>query len=97
MLSHNMPLIFTLQCYVVMKYNYELSVAFLHIHLNEQINPALITLQYYSDPVSLAVAEAVLTTIEKEGLQNNAKEVGACLLQGFKEMMDKYQCIGDVR
>ena len=57
----------------------------------------LLYLQYYSDPVSLAVAEAVLTAIETEGLQNNAKEVGDHLLQGFQEMMDKYQCIGDVR
>ena len=53
--------------------------------------------QYTSDPVSLSVAEAVLTTIEVEKLQDSAREVGTYLINQFKSMMDKYHCIGDVR
>ena len=53
-------------------------------------------LQYNSDPVSLAVAEAVLTVIEEE-LQANAKEVGGYLMEKLKALVDKYECFGDVR
>ena len=56
-----------------------------------------VVLQYVSDPVSLAVADAVLTVIEKEGLQSNAKRVGSHLLSQLTAMMDKHNCIGDVR
>lgn len=47
--------------------------------------------------MSLAVAEAVLTVIEEEELQENARKVGTHLLHSFRAMMDKYHSIGDVR
>ena len=59
------------------------------------ISPPL--LQFCSDPVSLAIAEAVLTTIEEEGLQENAKRLGTYIMDGLKRLMEKHPCIGDVR
>ena len=46
--------------------------------------------------MSLAVAEAVLTVIEEE-LQANAKEVGGYLMEKLRTLVDKYDCLGDVR
>ena len=45
----------------------------------------------------MAVANAVLDVIEEEGLQQNAKEVGAYLLQGLTSLQEKHKCLGDVR
>ena len=56
----------------------------------------LILTQYCSDPVSLAVADAVLTVIEEE-LQANAKEVGDYLMEKLRLLVDKYDQLGDVR
>lgn len=56
-----------------------------------------VLVQYTSDPVSLAIAEAVLTTIEEEGLQGRARQVGNHVMKGLRELMEKHSCIGDVR
>ena len=53
-------------------------------------------MQYNSDPVSLAVADAVLSVIEEE-LQSNAKTVGDYLMGRLRALVDKYECLGDVR
>ena len=53
--------------------------------------------QYSSDPVSLAIAESVLTVIEEEGLQAHAKQLGGYIMDRLRELMKKHQCIGDVR
>ena len=53
-------------------------------------------MQYCSDPVSLAVADVVLTVIEEE-LQANAKNVGDYLMERLKVLVDKHGCLGDVR
>ena len=53
-------------------------------------------MQYCSDPVSLAVADAVLTVIEEE-LQANAKEVGDYIMERLRVLVDKHDCLGDVR
>ncbi len=53
--------------------------------------------QYHGNPVSLAVAEAVLTTIEVEEMQANAKKLGDYLKRRITDMMLKHTCIGDVR
>lgn len=45
----------------------------------------------------MAIAEAVLTVIEEEGLQQNAKELGDYLLENLLAMQEKYECMGDVR
>ena len=54
-------------------------------------------MQYWGDPVSLAAVDAVLSVIEDEKLQENAKLVGDYILQQLKGLMEKHLCIGDVR
>lgn len=48
-------------------------------------------------PLMCAAAEKNLEIIERDHLEENAKEVGACLHQGLEKLMGKYECIGDVR
>jgi len=52
---------------------------------------------YGGNPVSLAVATAVLDVIEKEHLMEHASRVGKILLAGLEDMKLKYEFIGDVR
>ena len=49
------------------------------------------------NPVSCAVALAVLKVIEEEALVENAATVGGCLLQLFRELQSRHELIGDVR
>jgi 4-aminobutyrate aminotransferase-like enzyme len=52
---------------------------------------------YGGNPVSCAIGQAVLDTIETEDLMGNALRVGAQLLDGFRRLGEKYSCVGDVR
>lgn len=49
------------------------------------------------NPVSCAIASAVLDVIEEEGLQKNAKEVGDYYKALLIDLQSTYDCIGDVR
>jgi len=49
------------------------------------------------NPVSCAAAAAVLDVIEQEGLQENARVVGAYAKAGLTKLAGKYDWIGDVR
>ena len=49
------------------------------------------------NPVSCAVASAVLDVIEEEDLVQNAARVGAYVLTGFRALADRHEVIGDVR
>lgn len=49
------------------------------------------------NPVSCAAGMAVLDVIEKEELQRHALNVGTELLQQLAELMDQFDCVGDVR
>jgi 4-aminobutyrate aminotransferase-like enzyme len=49
------------------------------------------------NPVSCAVGSAVLDVIEEERLQENARRIGAHLLQGLAALMERHPLIGDVR
>lgn len=49
------------------------------------------------NPVSMAAAQAVLKVIEEEQLQAHAKRVGALLMSELSQLINKYECVGDVR
>nr|WP_321250791.1 aspartate aminotransferase family protein [uncultured Ruegeria sp.] len=52
---------------------------------------------YGANPTSAAAARAVLAVMRDEGLQENARIVGAALLERLNDLKDKYKAIGDVR
>ncbi|MEO0403469.1 MAG: aminotransferase class III-fold pyridoxal phosphate-dependent enzyme, partial [Bacteroidota bacterium] len=49
------------------------------------------------NPVSCAIASAVLDVIEEEGLQENAREVGKHYMDILNQLAKDFPCIGDVR
>jgi 4-aminobutyrate aminotransferase-like enzyme len=49
------------------------------------------------NPVSCAVGLAVLDVIEEERLQENARDVGASLLEGLRAIQERHPIVGDVR
>jgi alanine-glyoxylate transaminase/(R)-3-amino-2-methylpropionate-pyruvate transaminase len=52
---------------------------------------------YGANPTSCAAARAVLAVIEDENLQENAKTVGAALLDRLRGLQKRHPAIGDVR
>ena len=53
--------------------------------------------QYTGDPVSLAIAEAVLTAVEEERLQEHARQLGEYIRAGLRRIATEHPCVGDVR
>ena len=49
------------------------------------------------NPVSMAVGMAVLDVIEREGLQDSARDTGAYLMDGLHDLAARYPLAGDVR
>ena len=49
------------------------------------------------NPVSMAAAQAVLTTLRAEGLQQHAAEVGEQMRRELRGLQPAHPCIGDVR
>jgi len=49
------------------------------------------------NPVSCAVAQAVLDVIQEEQLVKNAEEVGAYLRSGLRALQQRHDILGDVR
>lgn len=49
------------------------------------------------NPVSCAAGLAVLEVIERDGLRQNAAEIGTYLVSRFKELQARYEVIGDIR
>jgi alanine-glyoxylate transaminase / (R)-3-amino-2-methylpropionate-pyruvate transaminase len=49
------------------------------------------------NPVSMAAGLAVLEVIDEDGLQENARKIGARLLRGVRRLQELHPLIGDVR
>jgi len=49
------------------------------------------------NPVSMAAGLAVMDVIDEEGLQENARIVGARLLEGLRRLQSRHRIIGEVR
>ena len=49
------------------------------------------------NPLASAASHAVLDAMEEERLPENAQRVGDCMMARFREMMAKYEVLGDVR
>ena len=49
------------------------------------------------DPMQTAQAQATMEIIAEEGLIDNAREMGARIVDGLKDMMNRHPMIGDVR
>jgi len=56
-----------------------------------------VCIQYGGNPVSCAVALAVLDAIEKDKLRENAVTVGNYLVEKLRQMQMKHELVGDVR
>ncbi|ALC49682.1 CG8745 [Drosophila busckii] len=52
---------------------------------------------YGGNPVSCAIANAVMRVIEQEQLQQNAQRLGEYLLRECNQLKQEFDCIGDVR
>ncbi|CUH47400.1 aspartate aminotransferase family protein [Ruegeria atlantica] len=66
-------------------------------HIAEPMAERFMFHTYGANPTSAAAARAVLAVMRDEGLQENARVVGAALLKRLHGLKDKYQVIGDVR
>ncbi|GAA5017002.1 aspartate aminotransferase family protein [Acinetobacter puyangensis] len=49
------------------------------------------------NPVSMAAAQAVLNVIQQEQLQAHSQRVGALLQAELTKLMERHECVGDVR
>ena len=49
------------------------------------------------NPVSCEIGRAVLDVINQEQLQSHAHEVGTYMMNQFRQLSERYTCIGDVR
>jgi 4-aminobutyrate aminotransferase len=52
---------------------------------------------FSAEPRAALTSLFVLKTIEELGLMDNARNVGAVLLAGLREIQDRYYCVGDAR
>jgi len=59
--------------------------------------PSSSSSSYGGNPLGATAALATVETIEEEGLVENARRVGAVLLDGLRALQEKYEFIGDVR
>lgn len=50
-----------------------------------------------NDPLPAAVGAKALEIVVRDGLVENARAMGAVLLEGLRELQSRYGCVGDVR
>ncbi|WP_374574689.1 aspartate aminotransferase family protein [Phenylobacterium sp.] len=66
-------------------------------HIAESMADKFLFHTYGANPVACAAGRAVLRVIRKEGLQENARLVGAALKARLEDLQQRYEVIGDVR
>lgn len=66
-------------------------------HIAEPMAEKFMFHTYGANPTSAAAARAVLAVMRDEGLQENARAVGAVLLERLHDLKDRHKAIGDVR
>ena len=49
------------------------------------------------NPLACSAALAVLDTVEREGLLDRARRIGALMISRLREMADRFSLVGDVR
>jgi alanine-glyoxylate transaminase/(R)-3-amino-2-methylpropionate-pyruvate transaminase len=76
---------------------YPLAAVIAKRHVAEALAEKFYFNTYGANPVSCAAGRAVLKVIAREGLQENARKVGAEMLQVLGTLQQKYEIIGDVR
>jgi alanine-glyoxylate transaminase/(R)-3-amino-2-methylpropionate-pyruvate transaminase len=76
---------------------FPLSVVIVRREIAESMTDRVFMSTMGSNPVMSAAGRGVLAAIEHQGLQENAKVVGAHALGLFKELQERYEVIGDVR
>jgi 2,2-dialkylglycine decarboxylase (pyruvate) len=52
---------------------------------------------HVSDPLPAAIGLRVLDVVEREGLVARANLMGARLKRGLQDLMERFECIGDIR
>ena len=76
---------------------FPLSVVIVRRDIAEAMTDRVFMSTMGSNPVSSAAGRGVLAAIEHQGLQENAKVVGAHAFGLFKELQNRHEVIGDVR
>jgi alanine-glyoxylate transaminase / (R)-3-amino-2-methylpropionate-pyruvate transaminase len=76
---------------------FPLSVVIVRRDIAEAMTDRVFMSTMGSNPVSCAAGRGVLAAIEHQGLQENARVVGAHALGLFKELQDRHEVVGDVR
>jgi 4-aminobutyrate aminotransferase/(S)-3-amino-2-methylpropionate transaminase len=59
--------------------------------------PSASSSSYGGNPLAAVAVAETIKTIRREKLADNARSVGAVMLDGLRELQDKYEFIGDVR
>jgi alanine-glyoxylate transaminase / (R)-3-amino-2-methylpropionate-pyruvate transaminase len=63
----------------------------------EALNSRLHFNTFGGNPVSMAAGLAVLDVIDQDGLQENARKVGARLVRGLRRVQERHPLVGGVR
>lgn len=59
--------------------------------------PSASSSSYGANPLASAAVLSAVQIIQREKLVENSKRIGKILLDGLRELQNKYECIGDVR